>query len=87
MGSNVLKAAYGQANDWSDTSDTSARQFVIGVDHNLSKRTVAYALYSKMNNDTAGGYGLGGNGAGGAFGPAAAGQDPSVISLGMKHSF
>jgi len=87
MGNNVLKAAYGQANDWSDEPDTGAKQFVIGVDHNLSKRTAVYALYSKMNNDTYGGYGLGGNGAGGAFGPAAAGQDPSVWSLGMKHSF
>ena len=87
MGNNVLKAAYGQANDVGDMADSGAKQFVIGVDHNLSKRTVAYAVYSKMNNDTAGNYGLGGNGAGGAFSPAAAGQDPSVISLGMKHSF
>lgn len=87
MGNNVLKAAYGQANDMSGTSDTGAKQFVVGVDHNLSKRTAVYALYSKMNNDNAGGYGLGGNGAGGAFSPAAAGQDPSVVSLGMKHSF
>jgi predicted porin len=87
MGSNVLKAAFGKANDISGTSDTGAKQYVVGVDHNLSKRTVAYALYSKMNNDSAGNYGLGGNGAGGAFSPASAGQDPSVWSLGMKHSF
>ena len=87
MGSNVLKAAYGQANDISDAPDSGAKQFVVGVDHNLSKRTAVYALYSKMNNDTAGNYGLGGNGAGGAFAPAIAGQDPSVWSLGMKHSF
>jgi predicted porin len=87
MGNNVLKAAYGQANDWSDTPDSGSKQFTVGVDHNLSKRTVAYALYSKMNNDTNGTYGLGGNGAGGAYNPGAGGQDPSVISLGMKHSF
>jgi predicted porin len=87
MGNNVLKAAYGQANDWKDSPDTGSKQFTIGVDHNLSKRTVAYALYSKMNNDTDGGYGLGGNGAGGAYAPTTGGQDPSVISLGMKHSF
>lgn len=87
MGSNVLKAAYGQANDMSGVSDSGAKQYVIGVDHNFSKRTSVYALYSKMNNDTVGSYGLGGNGAGGAFAPAAAGQDPSVWSAGMRHSF
>lgn len=89
MGSNVIKAAYGKAGALSctDCGNTDGKQFVIGVDHNLSKRSALYALYSKMNNGTDGKYGLGQGGAGGAFSPAAAGQDPSVWSLGMKHSF
>lgn len=86
MGNNVLKAQYAKAGE-SDVADTGANQWVIGVDHNFSKRTSVYALYSKMNNDTNSNYGLGQGGAGGKFTPAAAGQDPSVWSLGMKHSF
>ena len=89
MGSNVLKAAYGKAGALSCTGcgNTDGKQFTVGVDHNLSKRSTVYALYSKMSNGDGASYGLGGNGAGGAFRPAAAGQDPSVWSLGMKHSF
>jgi len=87
MGNVALNAAYGRANDMSGTSDTGANQITVGADYNFSKRTTAYALYSRMDNKSGASYGLGGNGAGGAFGPAAAGQDPSVFSLGMKHSF
>lgn len=87
LGSNVIKAAFGKAGSTSGSSDDGAKQLVIGADHNLSKRTAVYALYSKMKNDNGGDYGLGGNGAGGAFSPAASGQDPSVLSLGVKHNF
>jgi len=88
MGSNVLKAAYGKAGALSCTGcgNTDGKQFTVGVDHNLSKRSTVYALYSKMSNGTDGEYGLGA-GQGGAVSPAAADQDPSVWSLGMKHSF
>lgn len=87
MGANVIKAAYGKANDGKDgTSDTGAKNITIGLDHNLSKRTAVYALYTKTDNDTDATYNIGGNGAGGAYTPAA-GKDPRAISLGMKHSF
>ncbi len=97
MGANVLKLAYTKASDLNDTADlgsnTGAKQYSFGVDHHMSKRTTVYALYSKVKNDTNGVYGLtgGSNGgvAGGALGASAVatGQDPSVFSLGMKHSF
>lgn len=89
MGSNVVKAAFGKAGTLSCSGCNGAdgaKQYVIGADHNFSKRTSVYALYSKMNNDTGGSYGLGGNGGDGTF-AVSAGQDPSVWSLGMKHSF
>lgn len=84
-----LKAAYGRIGDTSNNaaSDDGASQITVGADYKFSKRTTAYALYSRMNNKDGGMYGLGGNGAGGAFSPAAAGQDPTVFSLGMKHAF
>lgn len=86
MGNNTLKAAFARANDGDSADDTAAKQFTLGVDHALSKRTTVYALYSKMTNEAGATYGLGGNGAGNAMNPVA-GNDPSVISLGMKHSF
>jgi predicted porin len=88
MGSVVLKGAYGLAKD-SDVAgaDDGAKQYSLGADYNFSKRTAAYALYSKMNNDTNGRYILGGVRAGGAYTPTAGDQDASVLSLGMRHSF
>jgi predicted porin len=97
MGSNVIKAAYTKAGNLNVGDKTGAKQFSIGFDHNMSKRTTVYALYSKLNNDDNGVYGLtGGSNGGVAAGNAtnylsgngvAFGQDPSVFSLGMKHSF
>ena len=87
MGNLALNAAIGRAADMSGTTDTGATQITVGADYNLSKRSTVYALYSRMDNKTNGNFGLGGNGAGGAFSPAKLGEDPSVFSLGMKHSF
>lgn len=86
MGNNTLKAAYARANDGASAADTDAKQYTLGVYHDMSKRTAVYALYSKMTNASGASYGLGGNGAGNAV-AAAAGDDPSVWSFGMKHSF
>lgn len=85
MGSNALKLAYTKAGDM-NASDTGAKQWSLGVDHNMSKRTTVYALYSKVTNDSGAGYGL----TGGSNGGVAAGSlnsDPSVLSAGIKHSF
>lgn len=88
MGKNTLKASYAKANDGDNpATDTAAKQWTLGVEHDLSKRTAVYALYTKMDNAAGGLYGLGGNGAGGQYSPAAAGEDPRAVSLGMKHSF
>jgi predicted porin len=86
MGNNVIKAAYTKAGDKASVSDSGAKQFSLGFDHNMSKRTTVYALYSKLNNDTHGTYGLVG-GSNGGVPSGHANSDPSVFSLGMKHSF
>jgi predicted porin len=86
MGNNTLKAAFAKASDGDSTADTSAKQITLGVEHAMSKRTAVYALYTKMDNADGATYNIGGNGAGGAYTPAA-GKDPRAISLGMKHSF
>jgi predicted porin len=85
MGNIVLKAAYGQAGDGDTVADTGAKSYTLGADYVLSKRSKMYALYSKTKNDAGGTYGIGA-GQGSAYIPAA-GEDPSVFSLGMRHSF
>lgn len=86
MGNNVIKAQYGKANDGETAPDTSAKQWTIGVDHNMSKRTSIYALYTKMDNAEGAVYNVGGTKTTGVYTPAA-GEDPRAISLGVKHSF
>ncbi len=48
-----------------------ATQISVGYDHAMSKTTTVYALYSKLTQNVAG----------------VAGAAPTVLSLGMKHSF
>jgi predicted porin len=87
FGSNAVKLAYANAGS-NATANTDANQVTVGFDHSLSKRTTVYALYTKLDNGTAGAYALSANGTGA---PAAAvsgvGGKPSAISLGMKHTF
>lgn len=87
MGNITLKGAYGNASD-SDIAgvDDEADFWALGVDYALSKRTVAYALYSSLDNDTDANYNIGGGSSTGAFAPGA-GNDPSGLSIGIKHSF
>jgi predicted porin len=73
MGPIVLKAQYGKAND-KTASNEDATQTTVGVDYNLSKRTTAYALYSKADLDNVGGV-------------AGLSADVDLMALGLKHSF
>ena len=84
----AIKLAYTKANKTGDgnATDTGAKQWAVGVDHNLSKRTTVYALYTKLDNETNANYSLGtvSTGAVAANGFSA---DPSAFSLGLRHSF
>ncbi|MCK9418377.1 MAG: porin [Nitrospirae bacterium] len=87
LGDETIKIAYGKADDGKDpNTKTGATLTTVGVDHSFSKRTTAYVLYAKTNNDAAAAYGLGQSGAGGAYTPKA-GESPSVIAFGLNHSF
>ena len=97
MGNIELKAQYLKQADRKGNlgaSDTGANQWTIGADYSLSKRTELYALYTKLNNDSASSNVLGNNGnvVGGNTGiamvsPGGAGADPSAFSVGMVHKF
>jgi predicted porin len=87
LGRETIKLAYGIADDGDNpVTETGATQITAGIDHAFSKRTTIYALYSTMDNDRDATYGLGQSGAGGAFTPGA-GEDPSVVSVGINHLF
>lgn len=90
FGSNDVKLAYTKLNQIGNVANTGAKQFTLGFDHNLSKRTSVYALYSKISNQSASGFGLSTNGssatqAGGTI--AGIGASPSVLSfeIGRAH--
>lgn len=86
FGNDAVKLAYTRAGDVQATSNSGAKQWALGYDHNMGKRTTLYALYTRLDNDSGATYGLTGISTGGQA-AAAAGQDPSAWSFGMKHTF
>jgi predicted porin len=64
---------------------TDHKAFTVGVQHNLSKRTNVYALYDRVTNESASTVGNYANSAARAAGVA--GEDPSIIAVGLRHSF
>nr|VFJ74949.1 MAG: Outer membrane protein (porin) [Candidatus Kentron sp. FW] len=92
IGANTIKLAYAKAND-SDAAGSSdgAQNWSLGVDHNFSKRTKVYAIYTRMDNDSNANYTLyagqarSGNYAG--TGATTNGQDIDAVSLGIIHKF
>lgn len=87
FGNNDVKLAYTKAGIIGGVANTGARQVSIGYDHNLSKRTTLYALYTKVSNDTGANYGLttAGSTAGGAA--VALGNNPYGFGVGLRHTF
>ena len=87
MGAWAFKANYLDAMHSDATPNNDAGyQTTIGADYSLSKRTVVYGLYALTKNDTNAAYGLG-TGVGASDLTAHLNANPSVFSLGVKHSF
>ena len=55
IGAVTLKANYLKADETSNVANSSAKQYTLGADYALSKRTTAYAFYAKVKNDSAAG--------------------------------
>lgn len=85
LGPGAVHAWYIQADDWSNVNDSGADFWAIGYYYNLSKRTILYAQYASMDNDTNSRYRLGG-GPGNRLTPST-GADPEAFSLGVRHTF
>ena len=86
MGMNAVKLAYGRAGQLASTANTGANQFSLGYDHGLSKRTKLYAIYSRISNKVASDYGFS-QSTSAASTVNGVGASPSVVSLGIKHTF
>ncbi|HZW86455.1 MAG TPA: porin [Gallionella sp.] len=87
FGTDAIKAAYTHAGSQDFASNTGAKQYTFGYDHNLSKRTTLYALYTKLSNDTGAAYTFSPLGPTGTSVANGLGASPSAISVGMKHTF
>jgi predicted porin len=86
MGMNAVKFAYGKAGKLASVANTGASQFSLGYDHGLSKRTKLYAIYSRISNKTGSDYGFSQT-TSAASTVNGIGASPSVVSLGIKHTF
>jgi predicted porin len=88
----TVKLAYGSAGQIGTPTvanagiDTSATQISLGYDHGVSKRTTLYVVYSKIANAGGANYAFSQN-SGAASTVSGYGASPTVLSLGLKHSF
>ncbi|WP_370738173.1 porin [Solemya elarraichensis gill symbiont] len=74
FGNNRIKVAYGENDsDRDNRSPGESEHWAIGLDHKLSKRTKAYAVYANADGEND------------RQGPET--QDLSGFSLGLMHSF
>ncbi|WP_027014203.1 porin [Comamonas composti] len=76
LGASEFHANVGYADKWSNVSDSSAKQWTLGYNYNLSKRTKVYGYYTKVDNK-----------AGSAYMTGKAGDDFSSFAVGVRHNF
>lgn len=97
IGKVTLKGAYNKMGDMDGLTESGAKQWTLGADYALSKRTSVYALYTKMNNEQNAAYSLGQGGtsmgtnvmgtASAGVADARGGADPKAFAVGMVHTF
>lgn len=87
IGAITLKANYLKADETANVANSSAKQYTLGADYALSKRSIAYVYYAKVKNDNSAGYGLGAGAGDSNQTIGTSGVDPSVFGVGMKHTF
>lgn len=71
MGVTELHLNVGRAGKYSDVANSSASQWTVGANYNLSKRSKVYTYYSKVDDGPAGVYG----------------GDRSHLAVGLRHNF
>ncbi len=74
LGASEFHFNYGSAGKYSKVANSKASQLTLAYNYNLSKRTKAFAHYSKVDNNAL------------AYGPTAS-KDFSTIGAGIRHNF
>lgn len=87
IGNDAIKLGYVKAGTLGAVANSGARQVSVGYDHGLSKRTKLYALYTKISNGEGINYGFSQSSGATTTNSGGFGTSPSVLSLGVKHSF
>lgn len=91
FGNNAIKGYYAKADETDgdlSVEDDGADFYAIGFDHNLSKRTTLYALYTMIDNDENGAYTANkGQAVSDPYTGGADDEDVDVISVGIIHKF
>ena len=85
LGASEFHVNVGRANSYKNLSDSSATQFTLGYNYNLSKRTKVYTYYTRVNNDANAKYGYGFNDT--LAKGQATGKDFSSFAVGVRHNF
>jgi predicted porin len=88
----AIKAAFTDAGNIGGAANTGVKQYSLGYDHSLNKRTTLYALYTKLSNESAAGYSLSiSNGTAASIGGpstiAGTGASPSALAAGVLVTF
>lgn len=79
----ALHGIYAVAKDGAQTSGAEGRGYTMGVTKSLSKRTVLYAAYNTVDNDTNAKMYMSGQ----VAAPATAGLDTRTTTVGISHTF
>lgn len=85
-GPGMVRFGYTQASDYkgnAGSADTGAKQWQIGYNHSLSKRTTAGLAYVKVDNDSRGGYNL----TGFSSDMIGSGDSASAVVMSLTHTF
>lgn len=91
IGNDAVKLAYGKAGvlgtGAAQVVNSGASQLSVGYDHGLSKQTKVYAIYTKISNGKGINYGFSQVSGAATANSGGFGTSPSVLSLGLQHSF
>ena len=67
--------------------NTGSKGFTVAAKYHFSKRTGAYVSFTKVTNESAGGYDYRGGGNAVGMTGATAGADPQIFGIGIQHNF
>ena len=87
-GPTTFKVQYVAADEWDNIADSDGSQLTLGVDYKLAKHTTLYGAYNILENgDGTADYQIKGGHDTDVYSVAAAGDEISVFSVGLIHSF